>query len=141
MNRTLGLDNGRPVLGPLSERNADGDLARLFAQPRRYGNPVRLANSEWGRRRRRVGVPVDSDQHVAALDAGYIGGTAFEDVEKVPALLALMVKGTESRIDRVLGQEPVGSLVVEDGMAAAELRQRFADPVLEPLKVHGEQGR
>ena len=98
------------------------------------------ANSEWGHRRRCVRRPVDGDQHVAALDASDVGWTVLEDVQKVPALLAITLKGAESRIDRVLGQEPVGSLVVEDGMAAAELRQGFADPIFEPLKVHARAG-
>jgi len=70
-----------------------------------------------------------------------VGWTVLEDVQKVPALPALTLKGADGRIDRVLGQKPAGSLVVEDGMATAQFRQGFAHPAFEFLNVHVEQGR
>src|ERR1039458_6025137 len=128
MNRALGFDNGRALIGALSERNADGDFARVLTPRARDGNPVRRTNSEWGHRRRCVQRPVDGDQHLASLDASKVGGTVLEDVQKVPAFPAITLKGADGRINRVLGQKPDGSLVVEDGMATTEFRQGFAQP-------------
>jgi len=141
MNRALGFDNRRALFGALSEWNADGDFARVLTPRARDGNLVRRTNSEWGHRRRRVQHPVDGDQHLAPLDAGQVGWTILEDVQKVPAFQAITLKGADGRIDRVLGQKQAGSLVVEDGMATAEFRQGFAHTTFEFLDVHVEQGR
>ena len=100
-----------------------------------------VADSEWRHRRRHVRRPVDGDQHVAALDASELGWTFLENVQEVPALPTIVPKGSDSRIDRMLRQKPVGSLVVEDGMAAAEFRQGFAYPIFELLHIRAEQGR
>jgi len=141
MNRASRFDNPRALFGALSEWNADGDFARVLTTRARDGNLVRRTNSEWGHRRRCEERPVDGDQHVAPLDAGEMGWTVLEDVLKVPALPTITLKGADGRIDRVLGQKPAGSLVVEDSMATAEFRQGFAYPTFEFPNVYIEQGK
>ena len=140
MNRALGFDNRWAVLGAFSERYGDRDLAQILASRAADGNLVGFADSEWGHRRRFVWRPVDGDKGIAALYASEMGWTPFEDVEEVPALPTIMSKGADCGIDRVLRQEPVGPLVIEDGMAAAELGQSFTDAAFEVLNVHAEQG-
>ena len=141
MNRALGFDNRWAVLSAFSERYGDTDFAQILTERAGDSNLVGFADSEWGRRRRFIRRPVDGDKSVAALDASEMGGTAFEDIEEVPSLSPIMFKGADCRIDRVLRQEPVGPLVVEDSVAAAELGQSLADAAFEVLNVHAEQGR
>jgi hypothetical protein len=80
MNGALGFDKGWAVFGALSEWNDDFDFARLLTQCACDSNLVRLANPEWGHRRRRVLRPVDGEQHVAPLDASEVGWTAVKYV-------------------------------------------------------------
>jgi len=70
-----------------------------------------------------------------------LGGTVFENVQEVPALLTIRPKGADGCIDGVLRQKAVGPLMVEDGVAAGKFRQCLADPILELLDAYTEQGR
>ena len=141
MNRALGFDNRWAVLSAFSERHGDRNFAQILTERAGDSNLVGFADSEWGRRRRSVRRAVDGYKSIAALDASEMGWPSFEDVEEVPSLSTIMFKGADCGIDRVLRQEPIGPLVIEDCMAAAELGQSFADAAFEVLNVHAEQGR
>ena len=141
MNRAFRFDNRWAVLSTFSERYGYGDFAQISTERAGDGNLVGFADSEWGRRRRSVRRPVDGYKSIAALDASEMGWPPFEDVEEVPSLSTIIFKGANCGIDRVLRQKPVGPLVIEDSMAAAELGQSSADAAFEVVNVHAEQGR
>ncbi len=141
MNRALGLDNRWAVLSAFSEWHGDRNFAQILTERAGDGDPVGFTDSEWGCRGRFVRCPIDGDKSIAALDASEMGWPPFEDVEEVPSLSTIMFKGADRGIDRVLRQEPVGPLVIENSMAAAEFGQGFADAAFEVLNVHAEQGR
>lgn len=56
-------------------------------------------------------------------------------------LLALSFKGPNRGIDRMLGQETIRALMIENRMATAKIRQEFANAIFEFLNIHVEQRR
>lgn len=83
---------------------------------------------------------IDREQDVTPLNPGEFCQAFFVHVQEVPLLYTVVLKGSDSRTDGMLRQEPLGSLVIEDGMTAPKFRQRSPDALLELIEVPGQQG-
>src|SRR5262249_31244977 len=120
MQGALRLNNWRSLFCARSERDTNDNVARAFAPSAGYDDPMGGANPERGHRRWNIRGAVDSNQPFATLDSGNVCRTVLEYVQEIPVLLAVSFKGSDRGIYRVLRQETVCSLMVEDCVAATE---------------------
>src|SRR6266702_2673961 len=68
-----------------------------------------------------------------------MSGTAFKDIQEDPGVMPVLLKCAERRVDRMLRQNAIRSLVIEDSMAAPQLREECAHAVLKLLRVCAKQ--
>jgi hypothetical protein len=133
------FDYGRTLRCPFTERYFDLDLSLVLTLGVGYSETVRRADAERGHVRRYELDAIYGEQRITPPNAGELCRACLKHIQKVPMLLSVLAKGSERGTDRMLWQEPVRSLVVEDGMAAAKFLQRFPDALFELIDVPCEQ--